>query len=92
MKESPVPDSLRTVVDRFPEFEETIREKFQEDEQFQELCADHGECSMTLAQLQKQSIGPDERIEQYTELLVSLEKEIFARISGPTNNKRVTEE
>lgn len=91
MKKNIVHDPLSVVVARFPEFEERIKEKFQADEQFQELCADHAECLAMLRHYQEQSARPFGRIEDYTEMRVSLEQELADRISEPSNDHSAAE-
>ena len=91
MKKNVVSDPLRDVVARLPESEDRIRELFQDDEHFRELCADYVECMKALQQFQKMGTGPDERIEQYTELFVSLEEELSVRISESANDKSAAE-
>jgi hypothetical protein len=91
MKKNVVPDPLREVVARFPGSEARIRELFQGGEQFRELCADHGECMKALQRFRKMGTDQDGRIEQYTELLVSLEAELFVRISEPANDETAVE-
>jgi hypothetical protein len=84
MKANNGPDPLRDVLARFPDSEGRIRELFQEDEQFRELCADYGECMAALRRLRKQGAARDDRIEQYAEMRACLEQELSGRISAAT--------
>jgi len=83
MKKNVRPDPLREVLARFPESRDRICELLQADRQFRELCADYGECIAALRRFWKQDAGRGGRIEQYTELRVSLEQELAEKISGP---------
>jgi hypothetical protein len=83
VKKNVGPDPLRDVVARFPESGDRVRGLFQADEQFRELCADYSECMVALRRFRKQDAGRGERIEQYTELQVSLERELVGKIAGP---------
>jgi hypothetical protein len=78
------PDPLDDVLTRFPEWGGRIRELFQEDEQFRELCTDYGECLLTLRRLRRGGATRDEHIEQYIELRLGLEQELQGRIAEQT--------
>ena len=83
MKKNVGPDPLRDVLARFPESGNRIRELFQADEQFRELCTDYGECIAALRRFRKQDAGRVDRVQQYTELQVSLERELVGKIAEP---------
>jgi hypothetical protein len=75
---------LRLVLARFPGSEAAIRDLFEADEQFRELCADYGDCLMALRRLREQGPGRDDRIEQYAELRACLEQELLDRVAEST--------
>ncbi len=83
MQKNVRPDPLREVLARFPESRDRIRELFQADEQFRELCTDYGQCQAALQRFREQDADRGDRIEQYTELRVSIEQELVGKISGP---------
>ena len=84
VKEYDGSDSLRHILDRFPNTGARIRELFQADEQFRELCGDYAECMAILDRLRQGQGAADERVEQYCELRVNLETELMSQISAST--------
>jgi hypothetical protein len=72
---------LHAVSARFPKAGAAIRRLFHEDEQFHELCADYTECVGVLDRLHRDQGAPAERIEQYCELRVNIERELVSRVS-----------
>lgn len=74
-------DPLDDVLTRFPGSGDEVRKLFDVDEQFRELCADYGECLLTLRRLRGGGTNRDEHIEQYIELRLSLEQELQGRIT-----------
>ena len=76
---------LQRVIDRFPELAAAIRDCFDDDQMFREMCGDYAE---TLAALQRwqASDSPQRvaRIEEYRELAGALEVEILAALRPPS--------
>jgi hypothetical protein len=79
-------DPVRDALARFPDSEGTIRELFEADWQFRELCIDYAECVATLRRLRRQAECRDDRIEQYSELRASLEQELLDMIAATTGD------
>jgi hypothetical protein len=75
---------LQRVIDRFPELAASIRECFDVDQSFREMCGDY---TVTLEALQRwqASDSPQRlaRIEEYRELAEALEIEIVAALRPP---------
>jgi hypothetical protein len=80
---------LQRVIDRFPELAASIRECFDVDQSFREMCGDYAE---TLEALQwwQASDSPQRvaRIEEYRELAGALEVEIVAALRHPSLERR----
>ena len=80
---------LQRVIDRFPELAASIRECFDVDQSFREMCGDYAE---TLEALQwwQASDSPQRvaRIEEYRELAGALEVEIVAALRRPSLERR----
>lgn len=66
------------VLRRFPESKNLILQLFKKNPDFGSLCHDYGECAAAL-KLWNQSTAEDaqNRIREYSELLIELEKEIL---------------
>ena len=77
-------DPPREFLSRFPEMETAIRDRFNEDGEFRELCGDYAECLAVISHLRCCQGESGERLEQYCELRVSLESELLQRISAPS--------
>lgn len=71
------------VLARFPEQAVQIRERAEGDERFQEVCADYTECIAALRRLRVEGTADVERICQYDELRVELERELEAVLFRP---------
>jgi uncharacterized protein YdcH (DUF465 family) len=65
------------IVEQFPELRETIRRLFEEDAQFQELCADYGEARRALAHWSAPAKGASQTTTEYRILVRELEQEIL---------------
>ena len=78
-------NALPEVTERFPEREATIRERYERDAEFQEVCLDYAEACRALHHWQGVSDESADRvIEQYRALLQELEVEILAFVQeGP---------
>jgi hypothetical protein len=80
---------LQRVIDRFPELAASIRECFDVDQSFREMCGDYAE---TLEALQwwQASDSPQRvaRIKEYRELAGALEVEIVAALRHPSLERR----
>jgi hypothetical protein len=76
---------LQRVVDRFPELAASIRECFDVDQSFREMCGDYAETLEALQRWQA-SDSPQRvaRIEEYRELAGALEVEIVAALRPPS--------
>jgi hypothetical protein len=75
---------LARVLERFPELEASIRDRFHEDPSFREMCGDYAEAMQAL-QRWETSDGPQKgaRIEEYRELIGALEIEIMTALRHP---------
>lgn len=76
---------LQRVIDRFPEFAASIRDCFDVDQSFREMCGDYTETLEALQRWQA-SDSPQRlaRIEEYRELAGALEVEIVAALQPPS--------
>lgn len=80
---------LQRVIDRFPEFAASIRDCFDVDQSFREMCGDYAETLEALQRWQA-SDSPKRvaRIEEYRELAGALEVEIAAALRRPSLERR----
>ncbi len=80
---------LQRVIDRFPELAASIRERFDVDQSFREMCGDYAETLEALQRWQA-SDSPQRaaRIEEYRELAEALEIEIVAALRPPCRERR----
>jgi hypothetical protein len=76
--------ALQRVIDRFPEFAASIRDCFDVDQSFREMCGDYAETLEALQRWQA-SDSPQRlaRVEEYRELAEALEIEIVAALRHP---------
>lgn len=76
---------MKRAIERFPELEASIRDRFHDDLSFRDMCEDYAE---TLAALQRwrTSDSPQRgaRIDEYRELAEGLELEIVTALRSPT--------
>ena len=76
---------VERVIQCFPEHAASIREHFQDDQSFREMCGDYAE---TLRALQRWQTSEDPRkaarIDEYQELARALENEIAAALHLPS--------
>ena len=72
------------VIERFTEHAASIQERFDDDQNFREMCGDYAE---TLQVLQRWEASDDPRraarVEEYRDLARALESEILAALSAP---------
>ena len=62
---------------RFPECHYKIMKRIEENEDFDCLCSDYGECVKMLEKLSTDSVLADALQEQYLELKIELENEVL---------------
>lgn len=70
--------NIGDVLVRFPQHSVRIREQAERDERFREVCADYVECMAALRRLRDEGTADVERICQYDELRMELEREMEA--------------
>jgi hypothetical protein len=76
---------MKRAIERFPELETSIRDRFHDDRSFREMCGDYAE-TLELLQWWQTADGPQKaaRIEEYGELARALEVEIVTALRLPT--------
>ena len=78
---------VERVTERFTEHAASIRERFDDDQSFREMCGDYAE---TLQALQWWEASDDPhraaRVEEYRDLARALESEILAALSAPAHD------
>lgn len=72
---------IRSIVSRFPEFEEKIDFLFQTNENFRDLCSDYILCARTLQGLRNDLDVNLDRINEYDDLQQGLQEEILRFIT-----------
>ena len=82
---------VERVIERFAEHAALIRERFQDDQSFREMCGDYAETLQAL-QRWRASNDPlkDARVEEYEDLARALESEILTALSAPSQKTRMT--
>lgn len=82
---------LQRVIDRFPQLAASIRDRFDDDQSFRDMCHDYAEALEALERWQaSDSPRRAARIEEYRELGDELEVEIFAALSAPPKIPKMT--
>ena len=75
--------NLSTVLEKFPEHQETIKRLFRVNESFQTLCEDYRQCSKALRYWSHSaSEEAPARREEYGDLLQDLSEEILQTLDG----------
>jgi hypothetical protein len=68
---------LEAILQRFPEYNETILQRIKENEDFESLCADYELCVDMLKALEKDAVQKHSKLEEYLEIKVELEQEVL---------------
>ena len=72
-----------SVIERFPEREEAIKQLFKNNHNFKALCSDYRRCAKALEFWSKSDLcDAPQRRQEYKSLLTELEKEIFANLNN----------
>ena len=84
-------NGLQRVIDRFPQLAASIRDCFDGDQNFRDMCEDYAEAIEALRQCQA-SDRPRRQphIEEYGDLAKALESEILAALSAPPKQPKTT--
>ncbi|MCF3935367.1 hypothetical protein L1787_18390 [Acuticoccus sp. M5D2P5] len=78
-----MPDSIRSIVERFPERELELYRRCARDARFRAVCADYEEASAALLRWQNVPATGPGRVDEYRHLLAELEVEILAQLERP---------
>ena len=82
---------LQRAIDRFPQLAASIRDRFDDEQSFRDMCHDYAETLEALERWQaSDSPRRAARIEEYRELGGALEVEIFAALSAPPRIPKTT--
>ncbi|MGH6917928.1 MAG: hypothetical protein ACREJ0_09505 [Geminicoccaceae bacterium] len=80
-----IDSGIERAIERFPELEASIRDRFHDDPSFREMCGDYAEALEALQRWQVSDVPQKAaRVEEYRELAKALEIEIVTALRLPS--------